>query len=266
MTGTRRRGTGSGVRFPHTPPGQPARPSPSRWRFLSAVDSRQGGGPTDAASRLHGRALVVALLALSVVTAGAAFGETIGGQVVTPVTGTVVRAGDVVEVCWTPLSDDVKEFELLLAVGGAQVRLTPMLERSTSTYWWRVPNLPAREARLRLRAGVDEEEIELAPGPCFSIEGDDTQPPSRVTFRGGEWWTSRSLAIYPQEIELPLPRARSSPGSEWARHELPSPRERDAALANARPVAAERLACLAPVEPAGACSLDRQPLAPPQRK
>jgi hypothetical protein len=150
--------------------------------------------------RLLLTSVAVFALALQVVAA-----PNNGGDICAPAAGTIVRAGDVVEVSWTPVPADVEEFELLLSLDGGRtfpLRLTAMLDPGLTSYSWRVPNLPAGAACLRLRVGVDEREEMLRPGPLFQVVGDDGAPGGRITFQSGEWWPTEGIAAEPHDVEV----------------------------------------------------------------
>jgi len=121
----------------------------------------------------------------------------VGVRIVSPETGTPVVAGQLVEVRWEQLPDEVDEMELLLEMNSGAVerlRLTPQLDGATRSYLWRVPNLVARGVRLRLRWGRDGVETEGEPSAPFSIRPDTTRPLDGVRFSRGEWWVGRGLA------------------------------------------------------------------------
>ena len=145
---------------------------------------------------------LVAVLALGPKVAATA---DVGGEILAPTAGTILRAGDFVEVSWTPVPADVEEFELLLSLDGGRtfpLRLTAMLDPKLTSYSWRVPNLPAGAARLRLRAGDGEREEMLSPGPPFEVLGDDRAPAGRITFQSGEWWPTEGVAAEPHDVEV----------------------------------------------------------------
>jgi len=126
------------------------------------------------------------------------------GEILAPAPGQAIRAGERVEVSWARVPADVEEFELLLSIDGGEtfpLRLTEMLDPALVTYAWRVPNLPTRAARLRLRAGVRGHEVMLRPGPAFEICGEAGAPAGRITFRRGEWWPTEGVAVLPQDVE-----------------------------------------------------------------
>ena len=114
-----------------------------------------------------------------------------GVHIVTPSGEQPLIAGQLVQVGWDPLPEGVEEMELLLYMEGGSVqtvRLTPQLLGDTRTYRWRVPNLPAREVRLRLRWGCDGVEREGEPSPPYTIIADSKSPVESIRLRLGEWW------------------------------------------------------------------------------
>src|ERR1044071_234030 len=85
-----------------------------------------------------------------------------------------VRSGDRLRLELAP-PDGVEELEILLSVDGGRsypVRVTPSLEHAPRTLEWNVPNLPAAEARLKIRFRVRGREIEAPPSAAFAIHGD----------------------------------------------------------------------------------------------
>jgi len=112
-------------------------------------------------------------------------------RIVTPAPGGALVAGQLVEVRWDRLPAPVDEMELLLELNtGAlhRLRLTPQLDGASRSYLWTVPNLAARDARLRLRWGRDGAEVEGEPSAPFAIRSDSGRPFERVRFSRGEWW------------------------------------------------------------------------------
>src|SRR5262245_32960283 len=74
----------------------------------------------------------------------------------------VLHDGDVVTLAWSGVPDGAREVEVLLSVdGGAHfpLRVTAELDVHRGRAMWRVPNLPAESARLRLRFGTLEGEV-----------------------------------------------------------------------------------------------------------
>lgn len=162
----------------------------------SAVDAR--------VAVLGGR-LLLAVVAIVGVAPRLAAGADEGSEILAPTAGTVVRAGDVVEVRWTPVPPDVEEFELLLSIDGGKtfpVRFTTALDPKQTSYFWHVPNVPTGAARILLRVGVDDREEMMRPGPLFQVLGDAEEPTGRFTFRDGEWWTTNGIAVEPSEVEV----------------------------------------------------------------
>ena len=113
------------------------------------------------------------------------------GEIGSPGTGGVVRAGEWTEVAWPALPGNVDEFEILLSLDdGASftIRLTPRLDPGVGAYRWLVPNLPSTRARLQLRVGIDHHEIEGPLGAPFEIRGERTLAVASVRWFEGEWW------------------------------------------------------------------------------
>jgi hypothetical protein len=105
-----------------------------------------------------------------------------------------LQAGETARIEWRGLPQGVEELELLLTIEGREspVRVTPQLVAPAGVFLWRVPNLPARRARLTIRYGLDGEEIEDAPSAPFEILPASSEPPAVLAFRQGEWWTQVS--------------------------------------------------------------------------
>lgn len=119
-------------------------------------------------------------------------------RIVVPAGGEHLAAGQVVEVRWDGLPDDVDEMELLLDVNGTtpqRVRLTPQLAGAARAFRWQVPNLPAQEARLRLRWGRDGLEVEGEPSAPFTIVPDTRSPTDGIHVLCGELWIGSQRSI-----------------------------------------------------------------------
>ncbi len=180
---------------------------------MNGIRATSRGG----AGRIGQRARVLAV-ALAV-TARLAAGYGAGGRLVAPAAGAALRAGEVVTVRWTPVDRGVDEFELLLSLDGGltfPLRLTEMLDPRSTSYAWRVPNLPGGAARLRLRVGVDERELLLPPGPEFTVAGDAAAPTERLTYRRGEWWPTAGVASDPRAVGVEPRWTEGGAGGEGA--------------------------------------------------
>lgn len=180
---------------------------------------------------------LVVLLAAVPHLAAAADG---GGEILAPEAGTVVRAGELVEITWAPVPPDVEEFELLLSLDGGttfQLRLTAMLDPRLTSYSWRVPNLPTGAACLRLRVGVDGCEKMLRPGPLFQLSGDAGVPIGRITFHGGEWWPTDGVAVETHDVEIEPGWSNKEPRGSGAVTAAPPPQRPDVRAPQVVPVA-----------------------------
>ena len=106
------------------------------------------------------------------------------------------RAGELAKTEWKGLPGGVDELELLLTVEGRDtpLRLTPRLLPHPGFVVWRVPNIPSRRARIRLRFGLDGEEVEGAASAEFEILPSGSEPPTALAFRDGEWWAESAAA------------------------------------------------------------------------
>jgi len=106
--------------------------------------------------------------------------------------GAEITAGQVVELAWGELPAGVEETEILLSLDDGRhfsIRVTPELDARERCYRWRVPNLPAARARLRMRLGSARAEIETAPTPPFRIAGAVARSAPRPLFHEGTFWT-----------------------------------------------------------------------------
>lgn len=155
----------------------------------------------------------------------------------------VLRPGQDLTLSWNALPEGTEEFELLLVCESPvpiKLRLTKCLDPRLRTYRWRVPNLPCDVARLRIRAGVEGEELTWAWSAPFRIAWEARAPLPRVALEGGEFWLSdgrgrsdsaslegsesanpsafpgrrESLALTPQPRGLGLPAASATGSAE----------------------------------------------------
>ncbi len=125
------------------------------------------------------------------------------GIIIFPESGAVLRGGDLVTLRWNSLPDEIEEFEIILSIDGGErysIRLTPQTEPSTESCCWQVPNIPADNARIRLRIGYDGREFECPESHPFHIIVRDHASQNIPHFREGEWWvdgdTQSGLADY----------------------------------------------------------------------
>lgn len=106
-------------------------------------------------------------------------------------TPAVVRVGELVELRWTELPAAIEELEVTLSLddGGSWHRISPELDGRARSFQWRVPDLPATAARLRLRVGTDREEFETQASASFRILGSTRPGRERARYRGSPWWS-----------------------------------------------------------------------------
>src|SRR3954466_15964762 len=128
-------------------------------------------------------ALVLALPALAFA------GETDAPvRLVAPQAGATLAAGSTAEIEWAPVAGFAglpksEEWEAFLSLdGGATypVRITPHLDQDLRRVRFRVPDLPAADARILLRLGDERRETVIALPGRFSIAG-----PLRTSFHFG---------------------------------------------------------------------------------
>jgi hypothetical protein len=142
-----------------------------------------------------------------------------GGRILAPARGAVVNAGELVEVRWTDLDRDVEEFELLLSLDDGRhfsLRLTVMLDPRLRAYAWRVPNLPAEAARLRVRAGRRGREVEAEVGESFRIVGARETVFARPTFHDGELWLTPAEVLWLHGLDPSRTRVAAPEPVGWA--------------------------------------------------
>jgi len=99
----------------------------------------------------------------------------------------LLRGGQTVVVHWEA-RHSIEECELLLSIDGGrtfELRISPELEGDRSHYAWRVPNLSAHDARIRLRARVRGHEVEGPVSGRMRIVSDTERPRERWLFREG---------------------------------------------------------------------------------
>ena len=137
-----------------------------------------------------------------------------------------VRAGATLEIELGAAPRDVDEFELLVSLDDGRtwpVRASRELEAGERVIRWRVPNLPASSARLRLRYARDEREIDGPASAAFRIVG-GAGPQQLKTFHEGNWWEGlESGASGGQEMLAPNAPPSLSAASSVQDFEAPGP-------------------------------------------
>jgi hypothetical protein len=155
----------------------------------------------------HLSRLLPVVLALAALLAGATLARASVGSLL--VDGSEFHAGESVEVRWTGLPPECDELELLLSVDGGRtwpLRVSAELEPREGGFRWRVPNLAAGRARLRLRYGLGHRELDGPPTGTFRIVADPGAPASAFRFREGDWWERFESAGAPRAGALTAPR------------------------------------------------------------
>ena len=109
-------------------------------------------------------------------------------RVVAPVAGGVLRGGETAVVAWEAdaLPAAAEEWEAFLSIDGGRhyaVRITPHLDIDIHRATWTVPNITARDVRVLLRFGDEQNESEVELPASFPIEG---------TFSGAPLWPAAS--------------------------------------------------------------------------
>lgn len=104
-----------------------------------------------------------------------------------------VSAGDVVLLEWSEPPGDVREMELELRIdGGPWVRISPELESGERAWVWRVPDVAAARAELRLCMGGEGFERDVPMGEAFRIRAQRHPGPPRP--RSLEAWHGWDLS------------------------------------------------------------------------
>jgi hypothetical protein len=118
-----------------------------------------------------------------------------------------LRGGDQVVIRWGAFKAGVEEFELLLSTDGGRsylIRVSPELEGHSIQYAWRVPNVSAAEARVRIRARIDGREINGPPSAVFTLARDPDRPAERWLFReAGGWGEQEEPSRAPFNLRTP---------------------------------------------------------------
>jgi hypothetical protein len=150
-----------------------------------------------------------------------------------------LTAGDEMELRWSELPGETEELELLLSLDDGRtfhVRVSEELQGGTRHYRWRVPNLPAERARLRLRIGGRERESEGATSPAFESLGALGAALELDQVHEGNWWSGFASAwAHVPGAGTSAPRATLAPAR--ARH---SRRHRVRPWRSSRPSPASR--------------------------
>jgi hypothetical protein len=134
--------------------------------------------------------------------------------------GPEVAAGQVIELSWGELPAGVHEMEILLSLDDGRhfaVRVSPELDAHERSFRWRVPNLPAGRARLRMRLGRERAEIETESSAPFRIVGSDSEPaPQRLVLEGPLWTGFEPLGSGARECLSPAARMEAADPSTAA--------------------------------------------------
>lgn len=116
-----------------------------------------------------------------------------------PSAGEALAPGAIVDVRWAPIcrtegQREIDEAEIVLSLDGGRtfpVRVSPDLNPCTAKYVWKVPALPSSDARLALRAGMDEsdrnERVEIVSA-SFRILAEPDGRVEQLRRRMSEWF------------------------------------------------------------------------------
>lgn len=138
------------------------------------------------------RILPAAWLLLAILSVPAAASAGPRARLLSPAGGTELTAGSLATIEWEGLDlpPRAHEWEAFLSIDGGRtwpLRITPHLDLSIRRFRFRVPGFPTRDARLLLRFGDEEREVEMEAPQRFAIAGHLrpwTRPPGRVLSRG----------------------------------------------------------------------------------
>ncbi len=137
-------------------------------------------------------AWLLGVLSLPGSAVGASVGTTPMARLLSPADGAELTAGSLATIEWEGLDLPARahEWEAFLSVDGGRtwpLRVTPHLDLSIRRFSFRVPGFPTRDARLLLRVGDEEREVEMEAPQRFVVVGDLRAwrpPPGRVLGRG----------------------------------------------------------------------------------
>jgi hypothetical protein len=113
---------------------------------------------------------LIRLLALSFALLAPVASRAAGADGHGPSLPPVIRAGEAIELRWRVADTGIEELELEISVdGGPWRRISPELPGLARRYVWRVPEMAAERARIRLRVGTEHGERDLPPSEAFRI-------------------------------------------------------------------------------------------------
>jgi hypothetical protein len=116
--------------------------------------------------RRWARALAI-VSAATIVPAAAVAATAVPVRLLQPTFGTVLEPGSIVSLEWAAagaLPSGAEEWEAFLSLDGGRswsYRITPHLDLDIRRFAWRVPNAPARDARILLRFGDERREVSV---------------------------------------------------------------------------------------------------------
>jgi hypothetical protein len=103
-----------------------------------------------------------------------------------------VHAGEKIDLRWSGVDPSTDELEILLSVDDGHhfaLRVSPELDARAGHYIWRVPNLAAANARLRVRFEHAGREIEGGMSAPFRITPNLVDAPAFAQIHEGAWWS-----------------------------------------------------------------------------
>jgi hypothetical protein len=178
-----------------------------------------------------------------------------------PAAAGALHIGEVIELRWRGVPSGAEEMELLLSLDGGRtfaVRVTPDLDADRGAFSWRVPPLPARQARLAMRINLAGREVFAGLSAPFRIAATGGRTlPWTVRSRGGDLWLGGPDGDAAGEVNRNLaagaPHPRISPlwpGLAPGAPESPRPARSRAVAASARRASSRGLAARSRALPA----------------
>lgn len=131
------------------------------------------------------------LAALGLVAATAGVSRAAGDEWARLRVPATLRAGETVVLSLGRAPEGIDELEILLSVDGGRtfpVRVSRELGPEARRVVWRVPNLPAVAALMRVRYRLHGRELDGPAGGAFAILGAAGRSQELDLFHEGNWW------------------------------------------------------------------------------